>query len=135
MLDHPGYGVTTPRKGGSGRGGPAASSAPVASAAALAPCGSFTAQEAPQPPPSLRGAATVRVLAPAGRYRFAFVLDKTSMFRIVSERPADVVLWDSGPSGGSAMVEFKHSVKPLQLLWTKFDFWTAKCALRWRLRL
>mmetsp|Transcript_53909 Transcript_53909/g.122871 ORF Transcript_53909/g.122871 Transcript_53909/m.122871 type:complete len:390 (+) Transcript_53909:34-1203(+) len=39
-------------------------------------------------------------------YKICFVLDKSSMFRIISEKP-----------NGE---EFKHSVKPLRLLWDKF---------------
>lgn len=44
-------------------------------------------------------------------YKISFVLDKTSMFRIISRK-----------RDGS---EFKHAVKPLQLIWDKTDFWDA----------
>mmetsp|Transcript_2142 Transcript_2142/g.6536 ORF Transcript_2142/g.6536 Transcript_2142/m.6536 type:complete len:367 (+) Transcript_2142:102-1202(+) len=44
-------------------------------------------------------------------YKFCFVLDKSSMFRIVSKK-----------KDGS---EFRHSVKPLQLIWTKCEGWDA----------
>jgi len=47
--------------------------------------------------------------APA--YKIAFVLDKTSMFSIVSRK-----------RDGS---EFRHAVKPLQLIWAKAAFWDA----------
>lgn len=44
------------------------------------------------------------------RYKICFVLDKTSMFSIVSTK-----------RDGS---QFKHQVKPLQLIWSKFAFWS-----------
>ncbi len=65
------------------------------------------------------------------RYRIACVLDKSSMFRIISERDPD----PKGAAGtvaagdAAAPVELKHSVKPLQILWTKFpDRWHARHA-------
>lgn len=42
-------------------------------------------------------------------YKICFVLDKTSMFKIVSS------------TKGGKRVE--HSVKPLQIIWTKFPRW------------
>jgi ubiquitin-like domain-containing CTD phosphatase 1 len=42
-------------------------------------------------------------------YRFSFVLDKTSMFKVTSRR-----------RDGTSVT---HSVKPLQLIWTKFPHW------------
>ncbi|GAB5036580.1 had iiid h [Nannochloropsis oceanica] len=42
-------------------------------------------------------------------YRFCFVLDKTSMFHVESTK------------GNGSL--FKHQVKPLQLIWTKFPHW------------
>jgi hypothetical protein len=60
-------------------------------------------------------------------FRICFVLDKTSMFSIISEQRV-------GGSGGtvadeaSMVKEVKHSVKPLQLLWTKFPQWWSE---RW----
>lgn len=42
-------------------------------------------------------------------YKFAFVLDKTSMFKVTSTR-----------RDGTSVT---HSVKPLQLIWTKFPRW------------
>jgi ubiquitin-like domain-containing CTD phosphatase 1 len=42
-------------------------------------------------------------------YKFCFVLDKSSMFSIVSTK-----------RDGSS---YKHQVKPLQLIWTKFPRW------------
>mmetsp|Transcript_47155 Transcript_47155/g.71303 ORF Transcript_47155/g.71303 Transcript_47155/m.71303 type:complete len:261 (+) Transcript_47155:1278-2060(+) len=42
-------------------------------------------------------------------YRFCFVLDKTSMFSVVSTR-----------RDGE---KFKHHVKPMQIIWTKFPRW------------
>ena len=47
----------------------------------------------------------------SSKYKICFVLDKTSMFRIVSRR-----------KDGS---EFKHAVKPLRLIWDKVDGWNA----------
>ena len=44
-------------------------------------------------------------------YRFCFVLDKTSMFEISSDK-----------RDGSS---FKHHVKPLQIIWTKFPRWNS----------
>lgn len=43
-------------------------------------------------------------------YKIAFVLDKTSMFRVTSTKKRD----------GTSVT---HSVKPLQLIWTKFPRW------------
>ena len=45
------------------------------------------------------------------RYKICFVLDKTSMFSIISRK-----------RDGS---EFKHAVKPLQLIWAKEAAWSA----------
>ena len=47
----------------------------------------------------------------SSKFKICFVLDKTSMFRIVSRR-----------KDGS---EFKHAVKPLRLIWDKVDGWNA----------
>ena len=44
-------------------------------------------------------------------YKFCFVLDKSSMFSVVSTK-----------RDGSS---YKHQVKPLQLIWTKFPRWGA----------
>jgi len=65
------------------------------------------------------------------RYSICFVLDKTSMFRIISETAED-----GGTAQGAAasdkgakptMKEVKHSVKPLQMIWNKFPGeWSAK---------
>lgn len=44
------------------------------------------------------------------QYKFCFVLDKTSMFAITSARRG----------GGET---YKHSVKPMQIIWTKFPRW------------
>lgn len=46
------------------------------------------------------------------RYKFCFVLDKTSMFTVTSTR-----------RDGQ---KYTHHVKPLQLIWTKFDRWSSK---------
>ena len=46
------------------------------------------------------------------RYKICFVLDKTSMFSIISRK-----------RDGS---EFKHAVKPLQLIWEKTKIWGAE---------
>mmetsp|Transcript_74324 Transcript_74324/g.140659 ORF Transcript_74324/g.140659 Transcript_74324/m.140659 type:complete len:239 (-) Transcript_74324:127-843(-) len=68
------------------------------------------------------------------RYSICFVLDKTSMFRIISETAED-----GGTAQGAAasdkgakptMKEVKHSVKPLQMIWNKFPGeWSAKNTL------
>ncbi len=50
-------------------------------------------------------------------FKICFVLDKTSMFRIISEQPG---------KGGNGVQEVKHSVKPLQLIWAKFPFWNPR---------
>jgi ubiquitin-like domain-containing CTD phosphatase 1 len=42
-------------------------------------------------------------------YKFAFVLDKSSMFKVTSSK-----------RDGTSIT---HSVKPLQLIWTKFPQW------------
>ena len=42
-------------------------------------------------------------------YRFCFVLDKTSMFKIESKKKDGVIR--------------EHYVKPLQIIWTKFPRW------------
>ena len=48
-------------------------------------------------------------------YKICFVLDKTSMFRITSSKPSKT---------GTKWEEFRHYVKPLELIW-------AKCAPAW----
>lgn len=69
------------------------------------------------------------------RFKICFVLDKTSMFRIISETTSDYAAAAAAAASASAsaaasagaVVEVKHSVKPLQLIWSKFpEGWSAK---------
>jgi hypothetical protein len=72
------------------------------------------------------------------RFKICFVLDKTSMFRIISETTSDYAAAAaaaaaaasasaSASASAGAVVEVKHSVKPLQLIWSKFpEGWSAK---------
>ena len=47
-------------------------------------------------------------------YKICFVLDKSSMFKIVSRRRV---------GGGKKEKVVEHSVKPLQIIWSKFSQW------------
>ena len=47
-------------------------------------------------------------------YKIAFVMDKTSMFRVISDK-------DAGKGGKHVDDDsYEHSVKPLQIIWSKF---------------
>lgn len=46
------------------------------------------------------------------RYKFCFVMDKTSMFTIISTKKSGT--------------KVKHSVKPLQIIWNKFPQWDSR---------